>query len=378
MIKALWAGNKFYSGAYPVIGPQSTAQGNFVVDLVKQGLKDTIDTLSVHLTGNIVQAGSTAGTFTLGAENPQGLMVLATLASAPQAAGLLPINAISSRAQVVDYALEQGYFQSTGEYDGAGGPITEVDGGQTFALDAWFHFKFKCENNKKSIDYAHPMYPWNSDLLTLVFGTRNQLVTGGNETWDMTGVTVELWADLDIDANPDQIHAFEIFEQQFNITAANPAFIINTLPQGCFYSSLALVAEDNGVMTDAIITNIDVEGGGRYWLTQGQNNAEFVRERYTKELFYDPTGATHSNDYQAVSGANGLTGLYAMPLRDGLWSRALDATSQPVVLKLAVNGPGSGHTFNIRLIGRKLVPGGIKKTVTGANGQQTVTGLAAA
>lgn len=371
MIKALWAGNKFFSGAYPVVGAQSTAQGNFVVDLVKQGLKDTIDTLSIHLTGSIVQAGSTAGTFTLGAENPQGLLVQATLSSAPQAAGLIPINAVGARATVVDYALHQGYFQNNTAYNGAGGPITETNGGQTFALDAWFHYKFKRDGAKKGIDYAHPMYPWNSDLLTLVFGTRNQLVTGGNETWDMTGVTVELWADMDIDANPDQIHAFEIFEQQFNITASNPAFIINTLPQGCFYDSLCLAAEDNGVLSDAIITNIDIEGGGRYWLTQGQSNAEFVRERYTKEQFYDPTGATHST-------GTGLTGLYAIPLRDGLWSRALDATSQPVVLKLAVNGPGGGHTFNVRLIGRKLVPGGIKKTVKGANGAKTVTGLAAA
>jgi hypothetical protein len=370
MIKALWAGNKSYTGQYPIVGPQTTATGNFVVDLVKQGIKDTIDTLSVHLTGNIVQSTGTAGTFTLGAENPQGLMVQATLSSAPQAAGLIPINAISSRAAVVDYAVHQGYFQTNTAYNGTGGPITEVSGA-TFALDAWWHFKFKRDGAKKGIDYAHPMYPWNSDLLTLVFGTRSQLVSGGTITWDMTAVAVEIWVDLDIDANPDQIHAFEIFEQQFNITASNPAFIINTLPQGCFFDSLELCAEDNGVLSDAIITNIDIEGGGRYWLTQGQNNAEFVRERYTKEQFYDPTAATHST-------GTGLTGIYAIPLRDGLWSRALDATSQPVVLKLAVTGPGSGHTFNVRLIGRKLVPGGIKKTVKGANGAKTVTGLAAA
>jgi len=45
---------------------------------------------------------------------------------------------------------------------------------------------------------------------------------------------------------------------------------------------------------------------------------------------------------------------------------------------LGVNAPGGGHTFNVRLIGRKLVPGGIKKTVKNAAGQSTVTGLAAA
>ena len=371
MIKALWTEKKFYTGPYPVVGPQSSGQGNFVVDLVKQGLSDTIDTLSVHLTGTIVQAGSTAGTFTLGAENPQGLLVQATLASAPQAAGLIPINAISSRAAVVDYALHQGYFQSNTAYNGTGGPITETDGGQSFPLDAWFHFKFKRDGAKKGIDYAHPMYPWNSDLLTLVFGTRSQMVTGGNETWDMTGVSVELYADMDIDANPSMIHAFEIFEQQYNITAANPAFIINQLPQGCFYDSLCFAAEDNGVLSDAIIYNISVQGGGRYWSQQGETNAEFIRERWTKEQFYDPTAATHST-------GTGLTGLYAVPLRDGLWSRALDATAQPVVVYLGVNAPGGGHTFNVRLIGRKLVPGGIKKTVKNAAGQSTVTGLAAA
>jgi hypothetical protein len=195
------------------------------------------------------------------------------------------------------------------------------------------------------------------------------LFFGAATSWNMAGVTVEIWADLDIDANPDQIHAFELFEQQFNIAAANPAFIINTLPQGCFFDDLTLIAEDQttasnlGVLSDAIINNIDIEGGGRTWLPQGDNNATFIRNRYTKPRMFD------------YGNVNPLTGIYSLPLRDGLWSRALDATQTPIVLKLNVNGPTGGHVFTVRLVGRKLVPGGIKKTVKGAGGAKAVSGL---
>lgn len=362
MIKALWGGRKVYSGQYPVVGAQSSGNANFIVDLVKQGLKDTIDTLSVHIVGSITPVGAGGVGAASGLNNPQGLIQLATLNVAPQPAGLIPINAVSARGATVDQALTQGVFDTSGV-------LANNATGTPIPVDFWQHFRFKRPFIKKSIDYALPMTKWNSALLTLTMGTIDQLFTGATQTWNFAGVQVEIWADVDVDTNPDQIHAFELFEQQFNIAAANPAYIINTLPQGCFFDSLYLIAEDVttgtnlGVVSDAIITNIDVEGGGRNWLPQGDANAGFVRNRYTRPLM---------NDFGNV---NALTGIYALPMRDGLWSRALDATATPIVIKLAVNGPAGGHVFNIRLVGRKLVPGGIKKTIKGAGGAKTVKGL---
>jgi hypothetical protein len=365
MFKALWNGDKPYTANYPLVGPKSTGTANLVVDLVKQGLKDTVDTFSIHLIGSIVTGAGALGTAT-GAENPQGLVTLSRLTTAPQAAGLTPVNALSSRAVVVDQAIVQGAFDTVPA-------IANVASG-TIPLDTWLHFRFKRPGVKKAIEYAHPMKKWNSDLLTLTCGTVDQLFTGAATTWDMTGVSIEIFADVDVDANPENIHAVELFELLIPVTSANPALIINQLPQGCFYDNLFLVAEDTTTATgvtalsDTLIQNISIQGGGRTWLQEGQNNASFIRQRYTKPLFFDPNG-----------GAHGLTGIYVLPLRDGLWSRAIDATSTPIILKLAVlQGAGgfvAGHTYNIRVCGRKIVPGGIKKTVKGASGQHTVVGL---
>ena len=78
-------------------------------------------------------------------------------------------------------------------------------------------------------------------------------------------------------------------------------------------------------------------------------NATFIRNEYTRPLFFDPTTQTN------------LTGIYAFTLRDGLWSRAMDATSSPLDIKLAVTYPGNPTL--IRLFGRKLVPFGIRQTI---------------
>jgi hypothetical protein len=263
---------------------------------------------------------------------------------------LIPINAVSARGAVVDYA------SLTGSFD-AFNAIPDVPG--TYALDMWMHWQFKRDWARKGIEFAHPLKKWKTDLLTIVLGTRDQLYTGGTNTWDMTAVVVEFWADMDVASSPENIHAFEIFEQPFNILATNPSFIINTLPAGCFYDNLYLISEDANTLTDGIITNIDVEGAGRFWLPQGESNAQFVRQRYTRPEFWD-----HNTD---------LTGIYILPLRDGLWSRALDAVAQPIVIKLAVTSLSA--TSLVRLVGRKLVPGAIKKTERTPSGGKKVTAL---
>jgi hypothetical protein len=348
-IKELWRGRKFYTSPYPLIGAKSSGLANVPVDLLKNIQEDTIDTLSVRLVGNVVVAGTGPGTPS-GMYNPQGLVTLSTLSTAPQAAGLIPINAVSARGAVVDHAVLEGAFE-------AFTPLPDVAG--TYPLDSWIHFQFKRDWARKGIEFAHPLKKWRTDLLTVVLGTRDQLYTGGTNTWDMTAVTVEFWADMDVASNPENIHAFEIFEQPFNILASNPSFIINTLPAGTLYDNLYLISEDSGALTDGIINNIDVEGAGRFWLPQGESNAPFVRQKYTRPEFWNPN--------------TDLTGIYVLPLRDGLWSRALDAVSQPIVIKLNVTSLSA--TSLVRLVGRKLVPGAIKKTERTPSGGKKVIAL---
>lgn len=340
--KEAWRGRKVFTGPYPLTGARTSGTNKFVVDLVKQGVVDTIDTLLVHLTGSVVVVGASAGSAS-GAYNPEGLLVNATLQTSPMVSQLLPVNAIGSRAAVIDRAIRQRAFQF-------GTSLPNTAGTNT--VEAWYYLTFKRKAAKKGIEYALPMNRWSSATLTLTLGTIDQLFTGSTNTWDMTGVTVEIYTDSDVDVfgsgGPENIHASEFFELDIPVTVTNHSFDINNLPQGCFYESLIFATEVNGALADGVINNIDVEGAGRQWLVQGDSNALFVRNELTRPLFNDPT--TQSN----------LTGIYALTLRDGLWSRAMDASASPIDIKLDVTFPGNPTL--IRLFGRKLVPFGIRQT----------------
>lgn len=349
MIKELWRGRRFFTSANPLLGVRSTGTAPIPVDLLKNIQEDTIDTMAIHVVGNIVVAGAAPGVPT-GAYNPQSLITLATMTTAPQAAGLIPINAVTPRIAVFDYAVLNKAFLNFPA-------IPDVAG--TYAQDWWLFFKFKRDDARKGIEFAHTLKKWRTDLLSIVVGTRDQLYTGGTNTWDCSGLTFEFWADMDVASDPENIHAVELFEQDFNILANNSNFQINQLPAGVFYDNLYLTTENAGALTDGVIQNIDIEGAGRFWLPQGESNASFVRNVYTRQAFADPNQT--------------LTGLFVLPLRDGLWSRGIDAVASPIVIKLAVTSLSA--TTLVRLGGRKIVPGAIKKTVRAANGAKTVTGL---
>lgn len=350
-LKEAFRGKRVFTGAYPLAGARTSGTGKFVVDLIKQAVFDTLDTLTIHLTGNVTVVGASAGTAS-GAYNPEGLLVQATLQTSPNISNLVQVNAIGSRSQVIDRAIQQRTFQRSTA-------IANTAGIQ--AVDVWYHFTFKRQDARKGIEYALPMNRWTSATLSLTLGTIDQLFTGSTNTWDMTGVNVEVWTDVDVDVfgsgGPQNIHASELFELIIPVTANNAALDINNLPQNCFYDTLVFRSEDAGALTDGIINNISIQSAGRQWVEQGDNNAEFVRMRYTRPIFYDPTEGTN------------LTGIYIFPLRDGLWSRAMDATSVPLDLKLNVTSLSG--TSQVIISGRKLVPFGIRQT-TVANGQKSV------
>jgi hypothetical protein len=343
MLREAFHGRKVYTAPYPMLGARSSGTAKFVVDLVKQGVVNSIDTLSVHLTGTVTVTGASAGTAT-GSYNPEGLLVNAQFQTSPQVSQLIQINSVGSRVTVIDRAIQQQAFQ-------LGTSIPNTAGTQT--VECWYHFTFKRNTARRGIEYALPMNRWSSATLNLTFGTIDQLFSGSTNTWDMTSTNVEIWVDSDLDVfgsgGPGNIHASEIFELVVPVTATNAALDINNLPQGCFYDMLVFAAEDNGSLSNGIINNIDVEGGGRNWTVQGDSNASYIQQRWTRPLFNDPTAQTN------------LTGIYALPLRDGLWSRAMDATASPLDIKLNVTK--TANPCNVRVFGRKLVPFGIRQTV---------------
>lgn len=352
-------GYKITSLSYPLAGAKATGVGKVTLDLIRQGIRNSIDTLSVRLTGNVVVAGAGGGTAS-GAYNPNGLLVSANLQTAPTVNQLLPVNNISSRILTIDRALRQRSFQ-------LGAALTDAAGTQ--ALDTWFHFTFKRQYARKGVEFELPMNRWTSAVLTLQLGTIDQLFTGSASTYDMTGVSVEVWADMDVNINPDNIHAVELFEFVIPITATNASLDINNLPQNCFYDDLIFVAESavgasgNGTLDDTIINNIALNSGGRNWTLQDVDNAGggatagFIRERWTRPLFNDPTTQ------------NNLKGIYIVPMRDGLWSGGLDALNTLLDIKLNVTKPGTAA--QVRIGGRKVVPFGIRQTIHGAGGSKS-------
>lgn len=347
-LKERFRGQKVTTFQYPLAGAQSSGVGKISLDLIRQGIRDNIETLSIRLVGNVVVAGGGGGTAT-GAYNPNGLFVNTSLQVSPTVNQLLPINNVSSRIMVIDRALRQKAFQTdTALTDAAG----------TQALDAWIHFTTYREHAKQGIEFELPMNRWTSAILNLQLGTIDQLFSGSASTYNMNSVTVEIWADLDVGVDPPNINAVEMFEIPLNITASNAALDFNNLPQGCFYDDLIFTSEQDGVLTDGIINNIYLNSGGRNWSEQDVNNAAFIRERWTRPWFYDPTTQ------------NSLRGIYIVPLRHGRWSNGLDAIQQLLDIKFNVTYT-SGITL-IRVAGRKVVPFGIKQTVRGPNGQKTV------
>lgn len=352
-LRERFRGYKVTSVQYPLAGAKATGVGKVLFDLVRNGIRASVDTLSIRLVGTVTVAGAGGGTAS-GAYNPNGLLVSANLQTSPTVAQLVPINNVTSRILTIDRALRQGAFQF-------GAALTDAAGAQP--LDEWFHFTFKRNRARKGIEFDLPMDRWTSALLTLQLGTIDQLFTGSASTYDMTGVSVELWADLDVDCNPDNIHMVEMFEIPINITASNAALDINNLPQNCIYDDLIITAEDNGALSDSIINNIAINSGGRNWLLQDVDNsgggatAGFIRERWTRPLFNDPTTQTN------------LKGIYVIPMRDGMWSNGLEALNTPLDIKLNVTFT-AGHTQLVRIGGRKVFPFGIRQTIRGAGGSK--------
>lgn len=347
-VKEKFRGNKVTSLAYPLSGALSTGIGKITLDLIRQGVRDPIETLSIRLVGNVVVAGGGGGTAS-GAYNPNGLMVQASLQTSPTVNQLLPINNVGSRIITIDRAIRQGAFQfATALTDAAG----------TQALDMWIHFTTYRERAKQGIEFELPMDRWTSAVLNLQLGTIDQLFTGSASTYNMSGVQVEIWTDLDINVDPPNIHAVEMFEIPLNITATNAALDFNNLPQGCFYDDMIITSEVSGALADGVINNIYFNSGGRIWTEQDADNAEFIRERWTRPLFYDPTTQ------------NNLRGIYIIPLRHGRWSNGFDAIQQ--LLDIKFNVTYGGNPTIIRVAGRKVVPFGIKQTVRGPNGQKNV------
>jgi hypothetical protein len=351
---------RLYSFPYP-ISQDSTVPVAVPIELTKYAQTDYFARLFVQITGTVTVTGTSgdAGT-AIGFENPEALLVSALLQTTPQLNGVTPVNQLSARGLLVDAMFQRGYMKrsqtpvldigktqvvNTYPYPGASPSQTTLTGvtATPQPVNVLYEIYFKRPFARKGAEYDHAIAKYSSDLLTLQFGGSNQLWAGSTNTFNFGGLTVSIFADSDLNMNVSRIHNNELFERTYPITASQTDFPIDTLPQGYLYSDLFFLFELNNVLSNAGITNIDIEGGGRVWLPQGDNNATVLQQidQY-RSIITDP----NFNN----------TGVYPVNLRDGMFTKGMDSLSSPLSLKLSVVFT-SGATNLVRLIGRRMVPG---------------------
>lgn len=338
-LPALWRTPKFYSQSYPITNVATThGVKQVVVEITKYLQVESLSRLFVHVSGNVVKAAALAAGVATGKDDPEALLVSANISTQPQFANCVPINNVSARGLLVDSMLNRGWFDRAV-------PLSDATG-VTEAVDQWYELNFKRSDwVLGGIDYAMPLSRYRSVLLTLSFGGRDQLFAGGTQTWDLSGLNVDLHSDLDIGANPNYIHAHELFETTYNVTASSTDFKIDTLPQGFLYTDLAFLAEEAGVLTNGIINNVFLASGSQIWLNKGEANAKSVQQMFLR-----------SNNRLVTDPNLDPTGIYALPLRDGMFTRGEDARFAQLQVSLDVT---AGAASVIRLVGRRMIPGGI-------------------
>jgi hypothetical protein len=347
-IRELWRYKKLYSqGIYPA---GSLAVANPVViniELTKYAQEDFFSRLLLRVNGNVVVTTGGGGAAT-GKDNPEGLLVSVNQATTPQLNALNPVTNVSARGLLIDNTFMRGYIRR-------GTTIPDTTGSQP--VDTLYEIYYKRPNGRRGIEWSHSIAKYSSDLLTLQFGGREQLFTGGTGTWDLSGLTLSIYSDSDFAVDADRIHNHELFERVFPILASQTDFPIDTLPQGYLYTDLIFLGEVNNALNATVLNNIDLEGGGRVWLPQGEQNAPVITKAIAeyRNVITDPSYA--------------FTGIYPVILRDGMFTRSVDALTSPLSIKLDVTFQAGAQ---IRLIGRRMVPGVSKKSNPGAMGAKPV------
>lgn len=330
-VPALWGFRKLTTIPFLVGGNQ--------VELTKYAQVDFLNRVVVRVVGSIDTKGGAAGAAS-GRDNPEGLLINAQVQTQPLYASAVPFNQVSGRGLRWDAAIDRGYLIT---------PTAIVDGGGVVNVDWSYEFVCKRQGVRKSIQYGLDMTRYKSILLSLQMGDQSQLFTGSANVWSFANCNIEIWADSAFSVDPDGLHAWELFEQNYPILATQSDFPINQLPPGWLYTDLTFLMEDNNALSNAILNNIDVEGGGRVWTPAGDSNAKEIQRSLT------------TRDFDGSVGLANLVGVYSLSMKDGMYSRQIDALKDPIVIKLNVTGPGGGHSFNARLVGRRMVPYGVQR-----------------
>jgi hypothetical protein len=328
---SLWGFRKLISKPYPVAGAAITHPTNqLVVDLKDFLQTAVVSRLLIRVRGTIAQVGNASVGAATGRDNPEALFVNVTARATP-AVGAVSKNSLTARGTLQQGIFDRGFsIHSSAIADPAAGTPTAT-------VDFSIPLQFKMPGSVNPIEWGLPLSLFTSYQLTMGFGGRDQLFTGGAVTWDPTGLNVEIWADYD-DGVAGTFHLFEEFEQTVAVTQTQPDLQV-ILEPGFHYTHLLFIANTANAKDNTLINGITVQSAGRVWTPQGDKNAPII-QRWNQE--------THVNN-----AAESLTGTYFVPcLRDGMYTRAIDATASRLELKFDVTF-GAGPS-NIIIRGRRI------------------------
>lgn len=349
-------------------------------DLFKAGLSNEfLKAMWLHVTGTMKTGSATKGAAVTSTLNPYDILTNCSFNVSPTpGAGLLPFNQVTGRGLYTVEAIDRREFMSQlAQFGGiatalsdpeTGNVVNFADGNGNYTIDFWIPLRFQRNHVRKPAEYGFPLSKFTSAVLALSFDLSQTLFsTGSANTWDYTGLTAELWGDWDYDSAPAGVHATELYEQSFPVTANGP-FLINQLPAGVIYTDIHLLVEHNGQPVSGVIDNIDIEGGGRNWTFNGDGNANYLA-KITRAQFDGSVNAANAVLSNGGYGdLSGVPGLFMFPMRGGSFLRGLDARNTQLLIKPNVTGWTNSGTYNIRLLARKITPYGI---VAHAGGSQT-------
>jgi hypothetical protein len=350
-----WRFRKLATNAYPIVGPQASASPVTVaIELKNFEQVGTIARMFVRIVGNIIVAGAAPGVAT-GRDNPEALLVQMTLKTTPDL-GVNIINNLSARGLIRYNLFERGYLIKA---------ATVPDTAATVPVDFSYEVNFRNPLAIKPVEYSLPLALFSSAQLQLQFGGKEQLFSVTANTWDLTGVRIEIWADMDMGiAGTFHMTCFD--ERTFqNVTATQSDFPLLNMPPGYVYTGLLLRTEGALALVNNILNSWTVQGAGRVWTPQGDVNALQI-QRWNRE--------TNLTDPAVVQ-----TGLFFInALRDGMLSNAIDSLDSQLDMKTDVTFQAGTVPNVLTLTSKRCIPNALQLAGVVAAQATTTTGTSAA
>lgn len=320
---------------YPILGPQQASNPTPLnLDLKNFEQTGIISRLYVRIFGNIVIAGAGPGVAT-GRDNTEALLIQATLTSTPNQ-GYDILDKLTSRSFRLQSAYERGY-------DIKAAVVADLAG--TTAVDWQYQVNFLQPLAVKPAEFCLPMQLFTNLLLKLQFGGREQLFTGGTNTWDMSGLTVQVWAEL-YQGVAGVFHGTCFSEIVFPaLTATQNNLQLQGIPAGYVYDTLHLRTERNNVLVNDILTNWLVQSSGRQWTRPGELNAAMIQRMARDTNLSDPAFIQ--------------TGQYFInALKDGMITNTIDSLDAQLDMRID-EITGAGAQFPV-LVSKRSIPNSLQ------------------